>query len=429
MTHYSSPNESRAPRLLLPTRRLWIAVAAACVAPLLAGTRAGSEQPAKTTETPKTRRATVIEISGKARSGILQTVDSEFVTIVQSGAVTKIAISDVLRVDFSANRKRQSMVADYVILVNGDRLRFTTAQLDSDDLIGRRNNVTMRIPLASVRGIMFRVADATDDRDEIETILNTHRDEHDLLVLRNGDRLSGLVKALDRTSVTMNKANTKSPLAGVRALAFNPRHFDFPKPIGRRILLGLADGSRVTANKLTQATDGRMKIAAAYGGTLHVAMASIVSLRVLGDRAASLSDLKPEKYEFTPFLGGRWMYQPDRNAKGGRLTLRGREYAKGIGMHSQSRLTFNLAGGGYRMFYAVVGIDDAARSKGSAHVAVEVDGQRVFEGPEITGTNKPLSLKPIDVTGKQRLTLIVEFGRFADVLDLVDWCDAVLVKK
>jgi hypothetical protein len=35
---------------------------------------------------------------------------------------------------------------------------------------------------------------------------------------------------------------------------------------------------------------------------------------------------------------------------------------------------------------------------------------------------------PIDLTGKQRLTLHVDFGPLGDIQDHANWCDAVLIK-
>jgi hypothetical protein len=60
--------------------------------------------------------------------------------------------------------------------------------------------------------------------------------------------------------------------------------------------------------------------------------------------------------------------------------------------------------------------------------AVELDGRRVFSSDLLTGKSPAVPIKPIDVTGKQRLTLIVDYGQFGDIQDLADWCDAVLIK-
>ena len=85
-------------------------------------------------------------------------------------------------------------------------------------------------------------------------------------------------------------------------------------------------------------------------------------------------------------------------------------------------------GGRYRRFMATTGIDDAARGKGSVQFAVEVDGKRVFTSKPTTGSMPAVSIKPIDVAGKQKLTLVVDYGQLGDIQDYADWCNAVLIK-
>lgn len=374
-------------------------------------------------------QTTVIEVTGKKHTGTLKSIDSDFITLEQTGTAVKITMFQVLRVDFARVQGRTHAEHAWVLLANGDRMHFTPTAITDDVLSGTYHEEPIRIPLGRVRGIVLQSPETADGQNTVASALATHKGNHDLLLLRNGDRLTGRFQSLSRTHITMGgTGGGKSPLTGIRALAFNPRYISFPKPPGAQRLVSLADGSRITANELTTTADGRLRVEAAYGGVIELPLKSVVSLRVLGGKAISLSDLKPLNYESTPFLGGERDLKRDRNARGGRLTLRGREYAKGIGLHSRSRVTYDLDGK-YRSFYALVGIDDAARGRGSVRVAVVVDGERVFYSPEITGKSDPLPLTSIDVAGKQKLTLIVEFGQFADVLDFVDWCDAVVVKK
>ncbi len=150
-------------------------------------------------------------------------------------------------------------------------------------------------------------------------------------------------------------------------------------------------------------------------------------MRFLGGRVVYLSDLTPAEYRFTPYLSSKWKLHADRNVTGSPLRVRGNEYFKGLGMHSKSEVTYDLASK-YRRFRATVGIDDEANGQGNVVFAVEVDGQRVFDSHPLTGKSPVLKLNPIDVAGKHRLKLIVEFGQFADIRDYANWCNARLVK-
>jgi hypothetical protein len=141
-----------------------------------------------------------------------------------------------------------------------------------------------------------------------------------------------------------------------------------------------------------------------------------------------LSDLRPRDYKHTPYLGMRWPYTLDASVAGHELRVGGSTYDKGIGMHSESRLTFEL-GGGYQWFEAWVGLDDQTGREGSAVIGVLVDGKPRDLGPakELTGAGKPLPIR-LRVAGARELTLVVLFGRHGDVQDHVDWADARLIK-
>lgn len=124
---------------------------------------------------------------------------------------------------------------------------------------------------------------------------------------------------------------------------------------------------------------------------------------------------------------GEWPLQQDRSASGRPLRLKGREFPKGLGMHSRTTVTYDLAEK-FRVFQAVVGLDDTTIGDGTAKCAVDVDGRRVFEPPALTRLQGPVRLPNIDVSGAKRLTLTVDFGELGDSQDQVNWGDAVLLR-
>src|SRR5439155_3167969 len=100
----------------------------------------------------------------------------------------------------------------------------------------------------------------------------------------------------------------------------------------------------------------------------------VVALYVQGGPAVYLSELKAKSFEHTPYLGGVWPYVLDGSVDRRDLRLGGSTYDRGIGTHTESRLTYDLAGG-YRRFEALVGLDDKTGKGGSARVRVLVDGR------------------------------------------------------
>jgi hypothetical protein len=157
----------------------------------------------------------------------------------------------------------------------------------------------------------------------------------------------------------------------------------------------------------------------------------VAALDVYQGGAVYLSDLKPDKFEFTSFLGDDgpvWPLVADGSVDNRDLRLGGSTYDKGLGLHSRSRVTYNLAGA-YRRFESLVGIDDEAGRVGGARVRILTDGKPLDLGPgtELTPGTGPLVVG-VSVAGVKELTLEVDFGKRGDVQGRVNWCDARLVK-
>ena len=192
--------------------------------------------------------------------------------------------------------------------------------------------------------------------------------------------------------------------------------------------MSLTDGSRVTARQPHLQPDGGLALQAACGVKLLLPSEEVVSWLVIGGKAVYLSDLEPLDYRFTPYLGLTWPLCRDRNVLGGVLSLRNREFAKGMGVHSQSAVSYRLEGK-YKRFQATLGIDDATDGQGSVVFRVLADGKPVYTSPVVRGNHPPVTLAPLSLAGVKILTLVVDFADFGDVQDHADWCDAVLIKS
>ena len=103
---------------------------------------------------------------------------------------------------------------------------------------------------------------------------------------------------------------------------------------------------------------------------------------------------------------------------------------RGLGMHSASRLAYDVPSGWNRL-EADIALDDAAGLEGSAifKVVVENGGQwqAAYESPIVRGGDAPLPVK-IDLKGVTRAALLVEYADRGDVLDHANWLNVRLVK-
>ena len=109
------------------------------------------------------------------------------------------------------------------------------------------------------------------------------------------------------------------------------------------------------------------------------------------------------------------------------ITLQGVPYAKGLGVHAPSDVSFDL-GGNYWRFVSDIGIDDEVLDSGSVVFIVYADNQPIYTSPVMHGYSDTLSLD-LNVTGAQTLRLVVTNAGDNTMYDHADWANARLLKR
>ena len=105
------------------------------------------------------------------------------------------------------------------------------------------------------------------------------------------------------------------------------------------------------------------------------------------------------------------------------ISLNGTKYAKGLGVHANSSLTYNL-GGKYKTFSAVVGVDDEVSGDGSVIFQVFTDnGVKLYDSGVMKGSDAGKAIK-LNVSGKQTLRLVVTDAGDGNAYDHADWANA-----
>jgi hypothetical protein len=143
-----------------------------------------------------------------------------------------------------------------------------------------------------------------------------------------------------------------------------------------------------------------------------------------------LTDMKALGYKHIPFLAVEWPYRADRSVTGGRLRSSGAVFLRGLGMHTTSRLAYDVAS--YRRFEAELALNETASRRGSVVFKVLLQSESgqwsaAHESPIIRGGDAPTPIS-IDLKGASRLALIVEFADRGDELDHANWLSARLIK-
>jgi hypothetical protein len=320
-----------------------------------------------------------------------------------------------------------------IILADGGTIVADAVRIEAEQVHGRSKSLgSFALPLEFVAGMILQPPADRAALDAWTARIGAAGGQTDRLLLDNGDELTGSVVGLTEKGVPLESEAGKVDVGidKVAAIIFNPTLVYKSRPSGPRAWVGFADGSRLTAIELTADAAGA-KLKLAGGAELTVATDQIAALQPLGGKVVYLSDLKPISYRHVPFLQLEWPFHADRSVLGSRLRAEGKLFLKGLGMHSPSRITFELERP-YRRFEAELAVDDDTTGRGSVVFRVLVDDGRGAwseraKSEIIRGGQAPVPIS-VDLSGARRVSLLVDYADRADELDHADWLDARLVR-
>ncbi len=275
--------------------------------------------------------------------------------------------------------------------------------------------------------------------------------EKDRLLLTEGAELTGLLQKIDAAAVHFQAdaaGEVKLPIEKVRAVALSdisgqgaagasPAPHGAPlasPPSGPEVLVQFQDGGSLLG-VLVSLDAAQMKLKTAAAGTLVSPTEQIQTISVRSGRCRFLSDMEPLRVVNRGDLFKPQEMRRDLAVTGDPITLRGREFKKGLGMLSHCRADYDLKGE-YSRFQALIGMDDRARpetqearnaSGGVAVFRVIVDDKVALE-KQLAWSDPPL---PVDVAveGARTLSLELDYGPGFLVLDRGDWADARVIRK
>lgn len=249
--------------------------------------------------------------------------------------------------------------------------------------------------------------------------------DQDTLILPT-DRVQGEIDSIanDKVNVKLGGKVVPVDLTRVSALAFAGKGQRDDRP-GLRMGLDLGGGEKITGQWVALTPDV-LTVKTEWGATVDVPVASLSRLEVKNGKLVYVSDLKPAEMRLVPYLDGSFSLGRDRSVGGRPLRLAGKAYARGLGAHSRSDVTYALDGG-FQTFAATLGIDDAVGAAGSVIFRVFGDDKPLFESPVVRGGDVPIELK-LPVKGVLLLRLEVDYADGGDTADQADWADARLLR-
>ena len=374
------------------------------------------------------------DVEGRVISGRLKSLDATGVTL--DGTPPRlIACRDLVSISWLANRVQSRDNEPQLILANGDMLGVRPTEASEESLTGRWSRYPgwppLTIPMEWVRGALFNPPRESDARFRLLERVTANSLKSDLLILQNGDSVTGQWQGLKGQKILFKTAAGTSQFdtIGVQAFSGNPELI-VQLPVNKRptssVLCRLTDGSTFHLKSVRLQDQDKFVGTLQSGVDVQVLNTAISGLWFSGDRVTWLSDLSPESYRFTPYLSQEWPFRTDRSVNGGPLRLRGVSYPRGMGVHSRSELVYRLRTPA-RRFQATIGVDDDAAGKGSVTFEVLVDGKSAYKSPLLTGTSAAVAIPPLNIEGAKTLTLIVYFATQGDIQDHANWCNALLL--
>ena len=357
------------------------------------------------------------------------------------GSVTKIsdgtihrksgqqtALTDVLRIETGqppAIRRIKSLV----VMTNGDRLAVDIIRLRDDSVSCRTfADFDLPIPIEFVRALVLKFPRSTKQRSELLGLIDAHDEKDDIILIENGDRITGELRDLGTSDAVLETANgeVKAPRAGIRAIAMN---VDLATPIelpDTYDIVLMTDGSSLSVKSLAS-TDNALSGTTLFNAEFKVSLKHVAAIFARRPRIVPLLQLKPEQWTYTPFISGSRRLELNRNSFQQDLRLSGRRYPQGLGMHSRSAATWKL-NGKYSSFVSDFGIDDLANGRGSVEFRVVVDDEVRFK-TTVVGRSRRQSTGMINLQDASHLKLEVDYAIRGDLFDIANWCEPVLILR
>jgi hypothetical protein len=399
--------------------------------------------------------ATVTPLAGDPVTGQLVQLTGEQVVAQAGGASKKFSASDLLAVEFAAE-KVSDKPAVWIELLDGSKLLAATYTVQAGKaslvLIG---GVTVEIPTRSIYTVRFRQQDAQLAQQWREIVAAPH--SSDLIVVRktsmrtieDGDAEPKTVTetALDELDGTLldvlpdsvnfefdgDKIDVKrEKIEGL--VYYHSVRRELPPGVCRLID---AAGSQWTLKSLELAGD-KLAIVSAAGASATLPVASVSKLDFSVGNIADLTELEPDTGDGEPVVS----LQPvAMTAKFGRMfrvskspplgadgfKIGGKSYSTGLSLHSPATLVYRVPEG-FRKLHAVAGVDDSIVAPGEFAFQILGDGKEMFRH-ECGGSDSrgPVVIN-LDLTGIRRISLVLDPADGQDIGDQLNLCEARLTR-
>ncbi|MGQ9662650.1 MAG: NPCBM/NEW2 domain-containing protein [Kiritimatiellia bacterium] len=268
----------------------------------------------------------------------------------------------------------------------------------------------------------------------VESQAPRERQYHDMIIDRRGSVYWGVLRKFERTALHLDIDDLLEVrpikilyLKGVR-LADAARAPEKPWDGSLLVSVKCRDGSELRG-RLSEIRFNKWYLCALWDKNLAVPIAldEIAQVQTMGGYVQYLSQLQPVEVNEKTILAPPQPYQMNQSCQKESLSIAGKRYPWGIGVHADSELTF-LINARFKEFRSDIGIATSMGNRGSVVFEVLGDGKLLYKSPLIRGSDGKAVSVAVPVEGVKKLTLRVTNGEDLDLGDVANWGSARLLR-
>lgn len=266
--------------------------------------------------------------------------------------------------------------------------------------------------------------------------------ENDILYFKSGDVMEGIIEKFGNDYVQIEHeqlGSRKEAFSKLKRISFAELEVSKKNNSFVTNIIGFDESSLI--GRITRISSEKVSFQMEnIEEKREISLKKIKYIFFKNGRFSYVSDLPSNisKIEYIPYfpntLAGD-VVKKDKNYSGNPLVIRGQRFYKGLGTISKTKIHLRL-NKKYKRFQSVIGIDDeiAQRYKrqsnfigGSVVFKVIADKKTIYKSDIVYHFTPSINID-VDVSNKETLTLVVDFGDNAHVNDYADWGEAILVR-
>ena len=318
-----------------------------------------------------------------------------------------------------------------VRLVGGGRVLCQSVTVDDDGLTDLSDQPLLeKLPLETVAAIIFR------ESETAARAIAERSGDKDTVVVQTEDGLkmvSGVFEGIADGKVGLNFKGKSRKIGLEKTTAIILADLKPAAAEGTSTTIDMFDGSKIRG-VITELADEEVTVLLSAATKIELPVAAVKRIEVDSENLVYLSGLSPKSVEQKTIFAFQRTWQSDASIEGNPISLAFglasgnrmvKQFAKGLGMQSWSRIEFANEKD-YTRFQATVGIDAETRGRGDCIAEVVSDGITLWS-QRITAKEDPVEVD-IDVSGMDAIALVVDPGEEFDLGDHVDWANARFVK-